>query len=227
MEEVKALLEVHGCTYDIAYVGDEMRVDTDCDESSLCRAGTIKEVRGKTTLKIDRSAFAHHLSKRGRVTMDPLVSRIMVNLARIREGMLVLDPFSGTGSILVEAAMVGAHAFAVDLDMGALMTSRANLGNHGDYVQADAAQLPIRSRSVDAIVTDVPYGRMSTSHMGVRYIVQKVLGEIGSTLREGGYMVYAAPSYSMFYGHGHKYITICSMYVHGGLYRDIVVLRKS
>ena len=226
MEEVKALLELYGCTYRFVEIGDEIRVDTDCDESPLCRAGAVKEVKGRTTLKIDRSAFAGHLTRRARVAMDPLISRIMVNLARVREGMFVLDPFSGTGSILVEAAMVGARVLAMDLGIDALLTSRTNLGSYGDYGRADAAYLPIRPRSADAIVTDVPYGRMSTSHMGVRYIVRKVLDDVGSALKDGGHMVYAAPNYSVFHGHPYKYVTICSVYVHGGLYRDIVVLRK-
>ncbi len=226
VEEVKALLELHGCTYHVLEIGDSIKVMSDCEERVLCRAGTVKEVEGIGRLRVDRAAFSRHLARRGRIMLDPLIARVMVNLARVREGALVLDPFSGSGSILVEAAMVGARTVAMDINVDVLSVSRINLGHYGEYARADASQLPVRPRSVDAVITDVPYGRMSITHLGVRYIVRKVLDDVGTALKDGGYMVYAAPSYSMFHGHTYKYVTICSMYIHGGLYRDIVVLRN-
>ena len=41
--------------------------------------------------------------------MSPKLARCMVNLSRIREGDLVLDPFCGTGGILMEAGIIGAR----------------------------------------------------------------------------------------------------------------------
>ena len=40
----------------------------------------------------------------GNTTMDPTLSLLMANLTAVRDGDLVLDPFAGTGSILVAAA---------------------------------------------------------------------------------------------------------------------------
>ena len=40
----------------------------------------------------------------GNTTMDPTLSLLMANLAGVRDGDLVLDPFAGTGSILLAAA---------------------------------------------------------------------------------------------------------------------------
>ena len=40
----------------------------------------------------------------GNTTMDPTLSLLMANLTGVRDGDLVLDPFAGTGSILLAAA---------------------------------------------------------------------------------------------------------------------------
>ena len=44
---------------------------------------------------------------RDHVTMKAGLSRLLVNLAGVREGQTVFDPFCGTGSIAVEAALMG------------------------------------------------------------------------------------------------------------------------
>lgn len=48
--------------------------------------------------------------------MDPQLSFIMANQALIRKGDLVMDPFVGTGSLLVAAAQFGAYVVGVDID---------------------------------------------------------------------------------------------------------------
>ena len=48
--------------------------------------------------------------------LKPKLARAMVNLARVGEGDTILDPFCGTGSILIEAALVGAKPVGIDLD---------------------------------------------------------------------------------------------------------------
>lgn len=39
--------------------------------------------------------------------MDPTLSLLMANQAKVQKGDLVLDPFVGTGSLLVAAAKCG------------------------------------------------------------------------------------------------------------------------
>jgi len=48
--------------------------------------------------------------------MDPQLSLIMANQAQIRNGDLVLDPFVGTGSLLVAASQFGGYTFGTDID---------------------------------------------------------------------------------------------------------------
>lgn len=48
--------------------------------------------------------------------MDPQLSFLMANQARIKNGDIILDPFVGTGSLLVAGAEFGAHVFGTDID---------------------------------------------------------------------------------------------------------------
>ena len=51
----------------------------------------------------------------GNTTMDPQLSLLMSNLALVRNGGLVLDPFVGTGSLLVAAAQFGGYVMGGDI----------------------------------------------------------------------------------------------------------------
>lgn len=48
--------------------------------------------------------------------MDAQLSLLMANQAQIKDGDLVLDPFVGTGSLLVAAAQFGGYVFGSDID---------------------------------------------------------------------------------------------------------------
>lgn len=48
--------------------------------------------------------------------MDPQLSLIMANQALIKSGDIVMDPFVGSGSLLVAAAHFGAYVLGVDID---------------------------------------------------------------------------------------------------------------
>lgn len=48
--------------------------------------------------------------------MDPQLSFIMANQALIKKGDVVMDPFVGSGSLLVAAAHFGGYVIGVDID---------------------------------------------------------------------------------------------------------------
>lgn len=48
--------------------------------------------------------------------MDPQLSILMANQAQAKSGDLVLDPFVGTGSLLISASMFGAYTLGTDID---------------------------------------------------------------------------------------------------------------
>lgn len=48
--------------------------------------------------------------------MDAQLSLLMANQAQIKPGDLCLDPFVGSGSLLIAAAQFGGHVLGTDID---------------------------------------------------------------------------------------------------------------
>lgn len=110
-------------------------------------------------------------------SMDPLLARALVNLARVDPGNpddpestgdRLLDPMCGTGGVLIEAGLVGATPVGTDAQPKMVRGSRENLDHFlgadepGFHVaRADATRHPLRDDAVAAVVFDAPYGRQS------------------------------------------------------------------
>ncbi|KAL7540804.1 hypothetical protein ACHAXR_010392 [Thalassiosira sp. AJA248-18] len=133
----------------------------------------------------------------GPTSMDSELSLIMTNLALIKKGSFAFDPFVGTGSILLTAALRGAYAFGTDIDLRVLRgrsqneNIAANFKQYGlpppELVRSDNAiyhrhyrdHLPL----FDAIVTDPPYGIRA----GARKSGPRKDGEVRPVLDEHRY----------------------------------------
>ncbi len=94
----------------------------------------------------------------------PKFARVLVNLSGVKPGELLLDPFCGTGGILIEACMVGAMPTGMDIQEKMVRGAAQNLDFYNmeaHLAVGDATRLPLKDDSIDAIVTDLPYGRAS------------------------------------------------------------------
>ncbi|MCD2200524.1 TIGR01177 family methyltransferase [Halobacterium sp. KA-4] len=97
-------------------------------------------------------------------SMDPLLARALCNLARVQPGDVVLDPMCGTGGVLIEAGLLGAHPVGTDAQQKMVAGARQNLAAYApdfDVARADATRLPLRDDTADAVIFDAPYGRQS------------------------------------------------------------------
>jgi 16S rRNA G966 N2-methylase RsmD len=160
----------------------------------------------------------------------PKLARALVNLSRFREGEVFLDPFSGTGSLAIEAFEVGARVVASDQAAKMVLGSLANMKHFGQewmgVIRADAFSHPVRQ--ADAIATDIPYGRASSARgVNTSDIVQKTLATMPLLLKNGSRMVVMHPqtlrieeSTEMALEDEHH------LYVHKLLTRTITVLRR-
>ncbi len=100
--------------------------------------------------------------------LPPKLAKIMVNLAGAKKDDYILDPFCGTGTVLMEAVLLGyKNLFGSDLDAEAIRETEENLEwltkktnekiNYNLYVSsADKISEKIATNSVGAIVTE-PY----------------------------------------------------------------------
>jgi tRNA (guanine10-N2)-dimethyltransferase len=117
---------------------------------------------GKVLFTFDRGSFdARNPGKRDFFhpgVMMPRMARTLVNIAGVQHSDIVLDPFSGTGGILIEADLLGARAIGSDFDPLMVTGSRQNTAG-SDLMVADATELPLADHSVDTVVTDFPYGQ--------------------------------------------------------------------
>ncbi|MCX8183951.1 MAG: methyltransferase, partial [Crenarchaeota archaeon] len=109
---------------------------------------------------------------------------------------IVVDPFSGTGTVLVEAHELQAHAIGLDVDPLMAYSSRRNYRWFQALVfQAlgDARHMPFRR--ADAVVTDPPYGRRASTHGSESLrLYECFINEASRILRAKGWLVFLAPS---------------------------------
>jgi 23S rRNA G2445 N2-methylase RlmL len=95
-------------------------------------------------------------------SLHPPVAAAMTRLADIRPGHVVLDPFCGAGTMLLEAAeaYIAARFIGIDRSDAALEAARANsAGRPGmHWHRGDAARLTGFASSADRIVTNPPWG---------------------------------------------------------------------
>jgi len=166
--------------------------------------------------------------------MPPKLARCMVNLTQPKADELVLDPFCGTASMLIEAGLIGCRVVGFDAQRRMVRGSLRNLVHYGvepeGLAVADAQNLPIAR--VDCIVTDPPYGRSSTT-MGreTGQIVKDFLSRVDDHIQKGRRICIASPR-SINIGKlgrelGFKHVESHSVYVHRSLTREIAVLERT
>jgi tRNA G10 N-methylase Trm11 len=160
----------------------------------------------------------------------PKLSRALVNLSRCREGELFLDPFAGTGSLLLEAELVGAQAVAVDLTAKMARGSVANMRQFGQrwvgVVRADSTFLPMTG--VDAVATDIPYGRASSTRgKSPNELLEMTLPELARVLKPESLLVLMHPKdVEVTADEDFSVLEEHDLHVHKLLTRTISVLRR-
>jgi len=166
--------------------------------------------------------------------MPAKLARCMVNLARPKVGDLVVDPFCGTASTLVEAWLVGCRVVGFDVQPHMVRGGLQNLLHYGvkpeGIAVADARHLPVAK--VDCIVTDPPYGRSATTlGWSTKRIVEEFLSGIGDMLPRGRRICMASPK-SVGIGKigkelGFKHVESHFVYVHRSLTREVAVFERT
>ncbi|GAB3611569.1 hypothetical protein GCM10027414_36950 [Humibacter ginsengiterrae] len=121
-------------------------------------------------------------------SLHPPVAAAIARIADIRPGHVVLDPFTGAGTVLLEAARIqnDAHYLGSDRDRDALRMAHLNAAQRPQiqWRPADARQLAQFAPRADRIITNPPWGRRQPIGDIQPYIDQWRL-----TLRCGGIAV--------------------------------------
>ena len=165
--------------------------------------------------------------------MQPKLARCMVNLARPKAGNLVLDPFCGTGTMLIEAALTGCKVLGLDVQRRMARGTVKNLAHFKlrpeGVLVADARNLPMTR--TDCVVTDPPYGiSSSTLKRSTSQLVEQLLTSVHELLDKGQRICMAAPKtlkiVQIGTALGYRHLESHLVYVHRSLTREVVVFEK-
>lgn len=169
-------------------------------------------------------------------TLKPKLARLLINLSRAREGETLLDPFCGTGSVLIEAGILGCKPIGIDIDAEMIKGSKTNLKFYkqkAKVMQGNALELTklFKKNSLDAIATDPPYGR--STRIGAKNIRELYRGFFSSAYKVLKPKKFLAAIYpdsinakKLLNKRQWKTIFESELYVHGGLTRKFLVLQK-
>ncbi len=189
-------------------INRELAPRVKCTDRQKCTAA----VSGYKLSHITRLPMRAYL---GPTSMNAQLSVIMSNMAQVKCGSIVLDPFVGTGSILVPASAFGAVCIGMDID-ARILSGKDGKNISSNFKQYDTRQPEIlkgdmgcyrnqwRDNAFDAVICDPPYGdRASAKHIGLNavnrtYELSDIMCDIldmsARILRIGGRLVYLLPS---------------------------------
>ena len=167
-------------------------------------------------------------------SMSPKLARCMVNLSRVNAGQLLLDPFCGTGGILIEAGLIGCKVVGSDIYWKMKNGTAINLEHYGitDYrtFNLDVRELKMYEK-VASVVTDPPYGiSTSTGDIEGNDIFMEFFKSIYDNMRDDAYLCMASPHYvdlkPLADEVGFEIVEQYGIKMHRSLTRIISVIRK-
>ena len=168
------------------------------------------------------------------VTLHPKIARALVNLSKVKKQETLLDPFCGTGGILLEAGLLGINVIGSDIEEKMIEGCRKNLEFYGlkNYrlYCKDIGDIPQYVPLVDAIVTDFPYARATTTKgEQLTNLYTRAFETIAQTLKKNGRAVVGL-SREEIRSIGERYLSVVETYpikAHRSLTRYFVVYKKT
>lgn len=165
--------------------------------------------------------------------MNSKLARCMVNLAHAHENAYLLDPFCGTGTTVIEAALIGVRAIGIDVQRRMADGAKQNLKHFSlspeALIVADARKLPLTQ--ISCIVTDPPYGKSATTlKSSTKAIVEGILTSARELLGKGQRICIASPKtigiQAIGARLGYRHLESHFAYVHRTLTREVAVFEK-
>ena len=189
------------------------------------------------SLKLDfgntayKRCLKHHISQRpyfSPIGIHPRIARAMVNLSNCKENEILVDPFCGTGGILIEAADMNLNIIGIDLKEKMVEYSTGNLkhfGFKGKMIESDFEK--INDIKFNSIVCDPPYGIASTTGgEEISSLIKRFIRSIENKMIKGQRLVIALNDTKLLKKQKLKIIYQFKWYIHKSLTRNIMVLEK-
>ncbi len=200
---------------DILKSGGEFHIIPEGDKILLGRSTSVHDIDAWSTRDFEKPARD---AKRG--MLPPKLARTMVNLSGISSGT-ILDPFCGTGTVSMEASLLGFDGIASDADPEAIEATKQNIewlssvipnmivipakaGTHVEILQSDARDVARRiKKDVDAIVTEpflgnpkkLTHAQREEHALGIADLYADALKNWTKFLEKGARVVMVIPLY--------------------------------
>lgn len=135
------------------------------------------------------------------ISMHPRIARFLVNVSNAPKNGTILDPFCGTGGILMEAGSTGRHVVGIDMSLQMTSGAKLNLKYFGlrdfSIITGNFLEVEIPD-NIDAVVTDLPYGRNSPMHrQDISVLYSKSIERFAEILKRGSRCVMAVSDLQM------------------------------
>jgi 23S rRNA G2445 N2-methylase RlmL len=160
------------------------------DHATLEVWAQVVGARALVGLRVSGDELAQRRYKKAHLpaSLKPTVAAALVVLSEPRRDDVVLDPMCGAGTILRERADVGRAELILggDLEAVAVEAARTNVRKSACVARWDASRLPLRDRSVDAVVCNPPYGRQHEAIRGLERLYARTTREMARVLKPDG-----------------------------------------
>jgi len=156
---------------------------------------------------------------------NPKIAKAMVNLTGKKKAR-ILDPFCGSGGILIEAAFLGHKISGFDIDKRALGSAKLNMLHLGiNNFTLELKDCLTVNLKADAIVTDVPYGRNSKINQDLKKLYKEFLHYSSKSTKT---LIIGFPSEidESFITKEWKIDNFFEIYIHKSMSKKIFVLKR-
>ena len=189
--------------------------------------------------QVNRSAFEQRKAQFrpffSPISLHPKIARSLVNISEVNEQNMLLDPFCGTGGILLEAGLMDIKVIGSDISAHMVSGTKENLNEYNitavNMFSCDIGDIStFLPNPVDAVVTDFPYGK-STSLQGesLQKLYTRSFMSIQQVLKLTGRAVIgsAIKNVDPYVSSGLKQVTTYPLRVHRSLTRFFHVFEKT
>ena len=179
-----------------------------------------------------KKCLKHHISNRpyfSPIGIHPRVARAMINLSNCADDRTLIDPFCGTGGVLIEGADMGLEVIGIDLKDRMIEFSKGNLrhyGFKGKLINSDFKE--VADLNFGSIVCDPPYGIASSSGgENIRELMERSLDTFQKCMTKSQRLVIAVSDTRMIRHKNLTQIYKFEWYIHKSLTRNIIVFEKN
>jgi tRNA (guanine10-N2)-dimethyltransferase len=167
------------------------------------------------------------------ISLHPKIARALVNLSEIKKNETMLDPCCGTGGLLLEGGLIGAKIIGGDIKEEMIEGCKKTLEFYDirnyKLFCLDIGEISNEISNVDAVVTDLPYGKSTTTKgENIKNLYDRAFKTIASLLKKKKFAVIGLSNKDMI-ALGEQYFTLLNKYeyrVHRSLTRYFVVFKK-